>query len=60
MSDLTDAFVAAAGPDWRTYQSACLVRGECPFTGLPGTECKRGPCDCDRFEDRWGARTPAE
>lgn len=50
----TNAFIAASGPEWRTYESRCLAVNECPYSGLPGPECKRHICDCVSYEDRWG------
>jgi hypothetical protein len=39
---------------WDKMIADQLAKGNCPYSGLTGPECKRSMCDCFEFEDRWG------
>lgn len=39
---------------WREFEVKELAENRCPYSGLPGPECKSFLCDCFDYEDRWG------
>lgn len=40
--------------EYQAFVDTCLAANTCPYSGLPGPECKSFLCDCFEFEDRWG------
>lgn len=39
---------------WRAFVDESVAEGLCPYSGLPGPECKSWLCDCFEFESLWG------
>ena len=42
------------GDPWPAYVEENLEKGLCPYSGLPGPECKSWLCDCFEFDELWG------